>query len=203
MDTAPHLHLHKERPPSPRPGDGSDEVEVSRALAGLIERFESFIRRTASRHGIRGADLDEVVQDLRVRIWRSFGTAEAIRRANPTYMYRAAVSAALDVIRTRRRRTDKGAPLDSVPEPHLRVKGADANARLDAADLAAAVHDALGMLHESRRAVVRMYLAGYDRFEIADLMGWGEGRTRNLLYRGLEDLRGILRARGFDQESHR
>jgi RNA polymerase sigma-70 factor (ECF subfamily) len=37
---------------------------------------------------------------------------------------------------------------------------------------------------------------GYDREEIADLLHWSEAKTRNLLYRGLEDLRQLLVARG-------
>ena len=43
---------------------------------------------------------------------------------------------------------------------------------------------------------VRMHLAGYPREEIAKLMGWTEAKTRNLLYRGLADLRERLTAEG-------
>jgi DNA-directed RNA polymerase specialized sigma24 family protein len=62
--------------------------------------------------------------------------------------------------------------------------------------LAATVHRAIGMLAESRRAVVRMHLAGYEREEIAQLLGWSEAKTRNLLYRGLADLRQVLESWG-------
>ena len=41
-----------------------------------------------------------------------------------------------------------------------------------------------------------MYLKGYGREEIAALLGWSEAKTRNLLYRGLDDLRQRLIARG-------
>jgi RNA polymerase sigma-70 factor (ECF subfamily) len=41
-----------------------------------------------------------------------------------------------------------------------------------------------------------MYLAGYDSAEITQLMGWSEAKTRNLLYRGLADLRALLSAKG-------
>jgi RNA polymerase sigma-70 factor (ECF subfamily) len=41
-----------------------------------------------------------------------------------------------------------------------------------------------------------MHLAGYAREEIAQLLGWSEAKTRNLLYRGLADLRERLTARG-------
>ncbi len=48
----------------------------------------------------------------------------------------------------------------------------------------------------SRRVVVRLYLAGYKREEIAEMLGWSEPKTRNLLYRGLADLRGALERAG-------
>jgi|SRR5688572_4303144 len=186
-------------PATPAPvGDREQQpdAEVSRALHQLISRFDSFVRRTAARHGLLGPDLDEVVQDLRVRIWRSFGTASAIRNASATYLSRAAISASLDIVRKRRSGKSSGIALDSVSESALAERRAGPEERVAAADLARAVHEALGLLAESRRAVVRMYLAGYDRFEIAELLGWTEGKTRNLLYRGLDDLRGILTARG-------
>jgi RNA polymerase sigma-70 factor (ECF subfamily) len=193
------------RPPDPSSGHASDagsspDADVSRALQHLIGRFDAFVRRTAARHGLAGADLDEVVQDLRVRIWRSFGTAELIRRANPTYMYRAAVSAALDIVRRRRALKASATSLDEVAPAAL----ADGRGRADGivaeGEVARAVHEALTLLAESRRGVVRMYLAGYDRHEIAELMGWTEARTRNLLYRGLDDLRRILTLRGITPE---
>jgi RNA polymerase sigma-70 factor (ECF subfamily) len=36
---------------------------------------------------------------------------------------------------------------------------------------------------------VRFHLGGYDREDLARMLGWTEARTRNLLYRGLDDLR--------------
>jgi RNA polymerase sigma-70 factor (ECF subfamily) len=68
-------------------------------------------------------------------------------------------------------------------------------------DLAVALDRALLELVASRRGVVRMHLAGYPRQEIADLMGWSEAKTRNLLYRGLEDLRQQLTALGIGPEA--
>lgn len=197
--------VREDASPGPGPDGGRDtpqpDREVSRALHDLIERFDAFVRRTASRHGIAGAELDEVVQDLRVRIWKSFGTAELIRRANPTYMYRAAVSASLDIIRRRRSIKASAARLDDVHPSALADGRGGVDERIATRELAQAVHDALELLAESRRGVVRMYLAGYDRYEIADLLGWTEGKTRNLLYRGLEDLRRILASRGITRET--
>lgn len=170
--------------------------DASRALEHVVSRFDAFIRRAARRHGLAGDEIDEAVQDLRLRMWKSLGTAELIRRANPSYIYRAAISASIDIIRRRRSRrfestTTADDATDELPDPR---RGADAG--LEGQEISAAVHRAVAMLAESRRAVVRMHLAGYDRDEIGELLGWSEPKTRNLLYRGLSDLREILESWG-------
>ena len=63
---------------------------------------------------------------------------------------------------------------------------------LEDKELAQQVFAAVETLSKTRRPVVRMHLAGYHRNEIADLLGWSEAKTRNLLYRGLHDLRETL-----------
>jgi RNA polymerase sigma-70 factor (ECF subfamily) len=63
------------------------------------------------------------------------------------------------------------------------------------------VGHAVDGLIPARRSVVKMYLAGYGREEIADLLGWTEPKTRNLLYRGLADLREALTEMGIGPEA--
>lgn len=178
----------------PREPDG----EASRALEHIVSRFDAFIRRSARRHGLRGDEIDEVVQEIRVRMWKSLGTAELIRRAKASYIYRAAISASIDLIRRRRgRRYDAQSLDDDMADEGLHPESRHrADAALDEHEVARMVHRALALLAEQRRAVVRMHLAGYDRYEIAELLGWSEPKTRNLLYRGLADLRRILESWG-------
>jgi RNA polymerase sigma-70 factor (ECF subfamily) len=179
------------------PGAESTQTDgdASKALEHVVGRFDAFIRRSARRHGLDRAEVDEVVQELRVRMWKSLGTAELIRRAKASYIYRAAISASIDIIRRRRARRFEATSLDGIADvasdPRRR-----ADAGMEGDELAATVHRAVGLLSESRRAVVRMHLAGYERHEIADLLGWTEPKTRNLLYRGLSDLRQILESWG-------
>ncbi len=79
--------------------------------------------------------------------------------------------------------------------------GSEPEQNLESSELVAQVGRAIEAIPASRRPVVRMYLVGYPREEIARLMGWSEGKTRNLLYRGLADLRERLRAMGVAWES--
>ena len=80
---------------------------------------------------------------------------------------------------------------ESSPDPYGRLEGSE---------VADQVARALDTIPASRRPVVKMYLAGHPREEIAELMGWTEGKTRNLLYRGLADLRERLTEMGVGWE---
>ena len=170
--------------------------DLSTALDAVVSRFVTMVRSVGARHGLTETDLDEVVQEVRIRLWRSCRTSEQIRQLGASYVYRTAATAALDLLR--RRRARGAARTDSVDEHTERLMDATTGAPelLEAEDLERQILAALEHLPESRRAVLRMHLNGYDREEIAALLGWSEAKTRNLLYRGLADLRARLAEMG-------
>jgi RNA polymerase sigma-70 factor (ECF subfamily) len=172
---------------------------VSAALESVVARFAEMMRRVAWRHRLSEAEVDEVVQEVRIRLWRARPGGENIAAAPASYVYRTAMSAALDLIRRRRARRDEPAELDELDAaPGPEAMGAERG--LEDAELAIALERALGALPPSRRVAVRAYLAGHDREEIAALLGWTEAKTRNLLYRGLADLRARLAELGIGAE---
>ena len=181
------------RPERPEP----EHADLSPALEDVVMRFGDFVRRTAHRHGLTGTEIEDVVQDMRIRLWKSLGTPEKIRQAPAAYIYKTAASAALDFLRRRRARREES--LDAFPDesPAVGASRFDAEADSRESDVRRAVTRAVDLLVESRRAVVRMYLAGYDREEIGSLLGWSEPKTRNLLYRGLADVRATLESGGY------
>jgi len=63
-------------------------------------------------------------------------------------------------------------------------------------ELAEQVERAIETIQPSRRPAVRMHLLGHSREEIARVMGWTQAKTRNLIYRGLADVRERLEAQG-------
>jgi len=90
----------------------------------------------------------------------------------------------------------------SIQDPGVAVPaGVSPERDLEYSELAAQVARAIESIPASRRPVVRMYLAGHPREEIASLLGWTEAKTRNLLYRGLTDLRARLTAQGIGWET--
>lgn len=167
--------------------------EFSQALEALVRQSEAAVRGIGVRHGLGEAEIDELFQDVRIRLWKAQeGDERRIAGLSAAYVHRAAASAALDMIRRRRRSRaevllEEGIPGPPSLEPHAAMEREGLSRRLERA---------LERLHHRRRPVVRMHLAGYSREEIAELMGWTEPKTRNLLYRGLADLKALLEGMG-------
>ena len=62
------------------------------------------VRQVGRRYRLDDSDVDEVMQEVRIRLWRAQRTSEQIGEVSTSYVYRTASSAALDVIRRRRSR---------------------------------------------------------------------------------------------------
>lgn len=172
---------------------------VSTALEHQVGRFTWLIHKIAWEHRLSGPDVDELVQDVRIRLWRSLSTGERIASAPASYVRRTAISAAVDLIRRRTSRPED--PTPTFARNGDASRDGDPDRELGDIELMDLIEDALGSLPVTRRPVVRMHLVGYHRNEIADLMGWTESKTRNLLYRGLSDLRHELASRGVTPEA--
>jgi RNA polymerase sigma-70 factor (ECF subfamily) len=167
---------------------------MSRALDELIERFRGAMARIGQRHGVDDADLDEVFQQVRIRIWQAVGDAERIARLPASYVYRTVRAVVVDRMRRRRARgEDMAMNIEDANEAFTAKTDPDP---VEQDEAVRALERAIDRLVESRRGVVRMYLEGYSQREIGDLLGWSEPKTRNLMYRGLADLRAILAAEG-------
>lgn len=59
-------------------------------------------------------------------------------------------------------------------------------------DLAVELNDCFEHLAEPRRLAVGLHLQGFSTQEAARALGWDEKRVRNLVFRGMVDLRQCL-----------
>jgi RNA polymerase sigma-70 factor (ECF subfamily) len=167
-------------------GPGLDGVSSS--IETLIARFRTMVRSIGARRGLVESDLDEVLQDVRIRLWHAGEGGKPLEDLGSSYLYQLATTAALDLLR--RRRARRADDTDDIRErTELTTDDESPHDALEARELAAQIDAALDTLAIDRRVAVRMHLSGYDRDDIARMLGWTEARTRNLLYRGLDDLR--------------
>jgi RNA polymerase sigma factor (sigma-70 family) len=170
-------------PPVPRDSD--------RQLEGLIEQYGGLIRRVIAR--VAGPRLagqhDDIGQQVLVNLWRQLEREQTIEHP-ASYIYRAAVREAVRAIKRVTAESlvalDDDAspePADAAPTPEQVLAGRQ---RGDA------IVKAMQGLSPDRRTAVRAHLAGFSVTEVMDMHGWPYQKARNLIARGIADLRAAL-----------
>lgn len=182
------------RPPADTQDDGEPGAQAR--WRALIEEHGALLRRTIVRICPKnlGIQFDDIEQDARLRLWRAIRD-ETILTRPASYIYRTAVTATLDAVRGAKARREETLPetLASRSEPVT-----DIVARRTQMEQ---VQHALGKLRENRRQAVLLHLRGLTLPEVARLTGWSEFKARNLIYRGLKQLRKLLREEGIELEA--
>jgi RNA polymerase sigma-70 factor (ECF subfamily) len=150
---------------------------------------------------------EDVEQEARIRLWRALESERDITHP-ASYVVRVATTAAIDALR--RVRTRREEPLDPGTTDDsgeirqatvLRAIGPNPEEQATAGELFRKVDVALASLAPDRGRAVRLSLQGFTTVEIARLLDWTEPRARNLLYRGLKELRARLAQEGIDCET--
>src|SRR5262245_45216398 len=81
-----------------------------RAWQTFLARYEPLVRAWCARHGLRGADADDLTQDIAVKLFRRLPTYDPGRGRFRDWLAALVRNAALDLLRSRRRRPgDQGA----------------------------------------------------------------------------------------------
>jgi len=163
-------------------------------LDAFLARHGATLRRLAERLCPRGMGVEpaEIEQEVRVRLWRTFERERDLREP-ASYLYRVAAAAAIDAVRRRRARREESLdPLGGEEGNDFPASGASPEAAVLQRELRMAIGSAIASLPEPRQQAVRLHLLGFSTGEIGALAGWTEAKARNLVYRGLADLRGRL-----------
>jgi RNA polymerase sigma-70 factor, ECF subfamily len=138
---------------------------------------------------------DDLVQAALLRVVEIARRTEGNGEFTSFYLRKAAYSATVDEIRRLRRRRE--VPLDEHdPEVERPAAGPDPERCARGREAGRAIRDCLARLVTPRRLAVALHLQGHGVPEVARLLGWGEKRTDNLVYRGLADLRACLADKG-------
>jgi RNA polymerase sigma-70 factor, ECF subfamily len=172
----------------------------------IIQEYGKLLRNVIAQNcpGDLGLQVADIEQDACLRLWRAIQTERIL--TNPaSYIYRVAVTATIDAVRRVISRREEQLHSESDDESEIGgVVGADAEQSPDRVaerrQLARIIDSALARLAKNRRLAVELHLQGLGSQEIADLMDWSEPKARNLIYRGLSDLRKHLRAQGVEYE---
>ncbi len=175
---------------------------MSVRLEQLLERYALLMRQQIAQHCPRhlGIQVDDIEQEARLRLWKTVQREKEL--TDPaSYVYRIAVTTTIDAVRRVIARREEQLNLHDEDDDHApNTLAADPMDRPDAVterrELMTAVSRALESLPDNRRRAVELHLQGFTIEEIADLLQWTSPKARNLVYRGMEDLREALQRKG-------
>lgn len=186
----------------PRPDLDPPETEAERP----DERFEALVRDYARlvRHAIWSAAgrqsrplAEDIEQQVFLALWQQVKREQTITYP-ASYIYQAAVRETARAIRRAQARPEVGLE-EATGQALFEVSVApQPDAEAAAAERRQALAGAIGTLSADRGRAVRARLQGLSVKEIMALYGWDYQKARNLVARGVADLRAALKAKGID-----
>jgi RNA polymerase sigma-70 factor (ECF subfamily) len=158
----------------------------------IIDNFAQFIRVLVRQYQLYkfGLDPEDIAQDVNLRIWKLVRSEKKISNYS-SYIKKIVSSSVIDHLRKFRR--EKGLYNH---EKQIRIAEMELSynkGMVRYKNLEESIGKAVELLIDSRRQVVKLYLLNLNIREIADYLNWSQDKTRNLLYRGLKDLKKVLR----------
>jgi DNA-directed RNA polymerase specialized sigma24 family protein len=176
-----------------------DQDKKSRECQELLDRFSNFISANIQKFNPLhyGLDPDDIAQDIRFKIWKVLLCEKNITNY-PAYIKKVVDTSVIDHLRKLRReqRCQNFEKRKCVAEMELFYsKELSFRKRLEER-----IGEAVESLIDSRRQVVKLHLLNFNIREIALCLNWSPAKTRNLLYRGMSDLRILLKELDIDHD---
>ncbi len=169
---------------------GSDaQLEVLARQYGRL--ISSVVRRITGRaNDIVG---DDIEQKVLVSLWRQIEREQKIEHP-ASYICRIAIR---EAVRVMRQEVSRGRRLVADGEVEAQQdEGQDPSEDLTRREQREHIESSLAALRPDRERAVRAHLAGFAVQEIMEMHTWSYQKARNLVARGMEDLRAALRQRG-------
>jgi RNA polymerase sigma factor (sigma-70 family) len=164
------------------------DVTPEDEFAALIRRFSSFIYAQIQKVYPQqmGLDRDDLYQEVGMVLWKVFKGEKKIKHQS-SYIMRVVNSVVIDHIRSARRQ-QRGLEVEKA--------NVDLLGRIEKTEDQTLLMEGISQLSEPRQRAVRLFLLELDIAEIASMCGWTDAKTRNLVYRGLSDIKDILGKKG-------
>lgn len=171
-------------------------------LEAIFSRFSNFIKSNIYKYDPNkfGLDIDDILQEIKIRIWKVIHDEKKITNFS-SYIKRIVDSSIIDQFRKLKR--EEGIYLFEKSK-QIAEQNNQYTAELIGGDrdIKEIVGKAVEELLETRKKVVKLYLLNMSIDEIAIYFSWSRDKTRNLLYRGLCDLKKILKEKNINYEHY-
>lgn len=161
----------------------------------LFKRYRQRVLSLVSRSLGPGFDVDDVLQQVFIRIFRSLRGFEE-RSSLDTWVYRITVKVCMDQLRRkyRKRRLDIVSDTTVLEQRVEGPESADPHYAIEQRELAGKILEGLGKLTASKRMVLVLYeLEGKSLEEIAEIVRKPTGTVKSRLFHARRDLQRALR----------
>jgi RNA polymerase sigma-70 factor (ECF subfamily) len=161
------------------------------AVAAIFERHHGAVYRAAYRITGNPMDAEDVLQTVFVRLLRRQDEVDLSASAS-SYLHRAAVNAALDLMRARKRAP--AVAIDDMADQLIDHSAPNPEQRNANLDLARQLREALTQLTPRQAEIFALrYLEGLGNHEIAELTGASQTSIAVILHRARRRLQSELR----------
>src|SRR5262245_38610278 len=140
--------------------------EGSASFVARLQAHKGILYKVANAYCTRREERGDLIQSMIVELWRAFPRFD--RRASfATWMYRVAMNVAISFHRSEGRRIRDAIPLEELGRE---LEGADARVDAEGDDMRA-LRQLIARLDPINRALVLLYLEGYEHGEIGEMLG--------------------------------
>lgn len=168
------------------------ETNNQKKFNQLIRDFSQYIQFHIHKYNPqkKGIDPDDISQEIQIKLWKIINKNKNIQN-QAAYIRKVVNSTVIDFLRKKRR--EEGIYIYAKQNKISEIKNPYLDNELDMGEFKRIVDSALESLIDSRRKVVKLFLLNMTIEEISIFFNWSKNKTRNLLYRGLADLKKILK----------
>jgi RNA polymerase sigma factor (sigma-70 family) len=192
LPALPAVDVAAPRPAEPLPAPSPD---VRVRMEDLVRRYGKLIAAMVRRVGRNAAPhlREDIQQRVLIALWKQLRREKTIEHPT-TYIYRSAVRETMRVLQQEAARAQD--PIEGEEPAALRTERGDPHAALDRKEKMERIRAAIATIGPERRLAVWAHLSGFDETEIMHRYGWSYQKARNLVARGMADLRLILKENG-------
>lgn len=166
----------------------------------LLRKFNGFIKEGILKYNLQknGLDPDDIFQDVRIKLWKIILNGKQIYNY-PSYINKIIRTSVIDHLR-KLKRHENIFSMEKQKKIHEH-KCMYFQKKSSKKELSFIVGKAVDSLLLNRKKVVKLFLLNMSIEEIAIIFRWSKDKTRNLLYRGLSDLKKKLKDKGIYYEN--
>jgi len=178
--------------------ENKDKAKIDEFMS-IVEQFSQFMRIHIQKFEPqrKGIDPEDILQEVKIKIWNVLTNEKKIENY-ASYIKKIVNSSVIDHLRRIRR--EERILFSEIQRKIAERRGTYNKENIDDENCKNILGQSVDSLLDSRRKVVKLYLLNMTLEEISEFFNWSPHKTRNLLYRGLNDLKKLLQEKGIEYE---